>query len=53
MGCLVSPCESSACRENVALHGARGQAGGGSDALHVEDHRGNFGVIAEADEFAT
>jgi hypothetical protein len=23
----------------------------GPDALHVEDHRGNFGVIAQADEF--
>ena len=36
--------------EHVALRGAGGQAGGGADALHVEDHRGNFGVVAQADE---
>ena len=37
--------------QDVALLRARGQAGGGADALHVEDHRGDFGVVAQADEF--
>src|ERR1035438_6357001 len=34
----------------VALLGARGQPGGWADALHVENHRGAFGVIPEPDE---
>ena len=50
MGCLVSPCESSAVVSRSPCCGARGQAGGGADALHVEDHRGNLGVVAQADE---
>ena len=51
MGCLVSPCESRAVRKHVALRGARRQTGGRPDALHIEDHRGNLGVVAEAHEF--
>ena len=35
-------------RENVALRGARGQAGGGPDALDVPDHAGDFGVVSQA-----
>ena len=37
--------------QEVALLGARGQAGGGADALHIEDHGGHFRVVAQADEF--
>jgi hypothetical protein len=32
------------------LLGARRHAGGGAAALHVEDHRRDFGEIGEADE---
>ena len=37
--------------EEIALHGARRQAGRRPHALHVEDDRGNFGVVSQADEF--
>ena len=36
--------------ENVALRGARGQAGGRADALDVPDHAGNFGVVGQTGE---
>src|SRR5437660_863075 len=38
--------------EDIALRGARRKAGGGTDAFHVEDDGGDFGVVAQADEFA-
>ena len=38
--------------EQVALRGARRQAGGGSDPLDVEDHGRRFGVIRQARELA-
>ena len=34
--------------EDVALLGARRHAGRGPGALHIEDHRRNFGEIATA-----
>jgi hypothetical protein len=34
--------------EDVALAGARGQAGAGSHALDVDDHAGDFGEVGEA-----
>jgi len=37
--------------QDVALLGARGQAGGGADALDVENDGGHLGVVAQADEF--
>ncbi len=37
--------------EQVALLRARGKARGGAHALHVEDYRGDVGVVAQADEF--
>ena len=37
-------------RKNVALRSARGQAGGGTDALNVPDDAGNFNVIRESGE---
>src|ERR1035441_2333521 len=38
--------------DEVALRGAGRQAGGGPDALDVEDDGGDLGVVAEADELA-
>ena len=37
--------------EDVGLLRARRHAGGRAGALHVEDHRGDFGEIRQADEF--
>ena len=35
---------------HVALLRARGHAGGRADALHVDQHRGNFGVVGQAQQ---
>ena len=39
-------------RQDVALRRARGQARGRPDALHVDDDRGDLGVVAQAHELA-
>ena len=36
--------------DQIALLGARRHAGRGARALHIEDHRGNFGEIGKAEE---
>ena len=50
IGWWVSPCESEAVEADVALRGARRQAGGRPHALDVQDDAGNFDVVAKADE---
>ena len=39
-------------RDHVALGGAGGEPGGRPDPLHVEDHAGDLGVVAEPGELA-
>ena len=46
-GC-VSPCDSACDEREVALRGARRQAGARADALDVPDHRRDLGVVAVA-----
>ena len=36
--------------QNIALLRARGHAGGRADALHVDDHRRNLGVVGQAQQ---
>ena len=50
--CLVSPCESSAVDSRSPCAVRVGKPGGRADALHVEDDGRDFGVVAEAHEFA-
>ena len=47
MTCLVSPCERNAVESRSDCCGARGHARRRPAALHVEDHTGNLGVVAE------